>query len=451
MRQGIYILLTGALMLGLTGCSTSRPMQSGNAAYLYNPQELALRPHFVVEHLNDTLSRVHYRLESANLLYIRGSEGPSYQARYAISYALTKSIESAALLDSNKTVYTDGSASPPDKVIRGSFTVNTPSLSTGQQYYHLQVKMRDLHRGTSFQNYIQLDKSSLNQRQYFHFTDTAGRLLYKRHLPPGVPFRLKHNSLSPAFYYVSVYDRDFPMAKPPYSDDASPSFDIDPDTTYRVAADAVLKLPHRGFFHFRMDTSQWAGFTLRSFYPAFPYVAKGAHLAPPLRYLTTAKEYDRLSQKMGQPKEVKQWVDRFWQNRTGSGASAKQLIESYYERVEQANRIFTSYLEGWKTDRGILYIIYGPPDKVFPSSSGETWVYGNQTSSLSYVFNFTKVSNPFSDNDYELERDRRYRFGWGKAIESWRNGYTYDSRDIRRLQDAQDQVIYNRNRSPYWY
>lgn len=443
--------LLGALLLFLGSCTSTRSLQSGNASYLYNPQDLALRPYFVVEHINDTLSRVHYRLESANLLYVRSTEGPEYEARYALSYALTRSMESTALLDSNKMVFTDGSNKPPDKIITGQFAVKTPQLSTGQQQYSLRVQMRDLHRGSSFENFIPLYKGSLKEAQYFRFTDTAGRLLYKRHLPPGVPFRLEHPILRPEFYYVSVYDRDFPVAKPPYADEAPPSFDIDPDTTYRVAANAILRLPHEGFYHFRLDTSTWAGFTLYSFYPSFPYIAKRQHLAPPLRYLTTAKEYESLQKIMGNPAAAKKWVDRFWQNRAGTGASAKQLIENFYQRVEYANRYFSSYLEGWKSDRGILYVIYGPPDKVFKASSGETWVYGNQTSSLSYVFNFSKVANPFSHNDYQLERDRRYRFGWGEAIESWRNGYTYDSRDIRRLQDAQDQVIYNRNRSPYWY
>ena len=110
----------------------------------------------------------------------------------------------------------------------------------------------------------------------------------------------------------------------------------------------------------------------------------------------------------------------------------------------------TRFKEGWKTDRGIIYTIYGAPDKVYRSSSGETWVYGDENSNLSYLFNFGRVNNPFSAEDYALDRSGTYRYGWGQAIESWRNGHVYNSRDIKQEQNEQEQNRY-RQRPPYWY
>ncbi|MDZ7846208.1 MAG: GWxTD domain-containing protein [Owenweeksia sp.] len=104
------------------------------------------------------------------------------------------------------------------------------------------------------------------------------------------------------------------------------------------------------------------------------------------------------------------------------------IARSFLQRVQEANILFSSYLEGWKSDRGIIYVIYGPPSRVYRSTSGESWVYGDESSALSYHFNFLRVGNPFTDNDYSLERSSTYRYGWGQAIESWRNGHIYNSK-----------------------
>ncbi len=436
--------------LFLSACRSPQGMQRANLAYLYDPQELALHGHFQVENLSDSLSRLHYRLNSEDLLYVKAQDEEAYEARFEIAYQLIESLKTQALLDSNAFRFRDRTSAPPQKTISGYFDFRTPERKNAKGQYVLQITLRDLRRSSDFKSFVLVDKGSINAPQYFRLTDTNRRTLFQAHLPPGVPFRLKHTVLKPRFYYVSVYQRDFPLALPPYSSRTSDRFELAPDTTFRVPADSILALPHDGFFHFRLDTSQWQGFTLYSFYPSFPLVGTPSALAAPLRYLTTKEEYASLQSQMGKAMASKEWIDQFWLARAGSAERSRLLIQNFYQRVEEANRLFSSYHEGWKTDRGIVYVIYGPPNKVFRGDAGESWVYGNETSSLSYIFNFLRVDNPFSANDYELERRPQYRYGWGQAIEAWRNGHIYNSKDIRREQDAQDQLQF-RNRSPYWY
>jgi hypothetical protein len=56
-------------------------------------------------------------------------------------------------------------------------------------------------------------------------------------------------------------------------------------------------------------------------------------------------------------------------------------MEEYYRRIEFANTNFTSYIEGWRTDRGMVYITLGPPNDIerhpFESESKpyEIWSY----------------------------------------------------------------------------
>ncbi len=46
------------------------------------------------------------------------------------------------------------------------------------------------------------------------------------------------------------------------------------------------------------------------------------------------------------------------------GTERNELMEEYYARVEYANKTFKHYIEGWRTDMGMVYIIFGPPNNI---------------------------------------------------------------------------------------
>jgi hypothetical protein len=84
----------------------------------------------------------------------------------------------------------------------------------------------------------------------------------------------------------------------------------------------------------------------------------------------------------------------------------------------------------------MIYIIYGPPDKVYKTSEGESWGYrkpvvrsrwgGRFTVSDSYLyFNFKKRENIFSDNDFYLSRSETLVTYWDRAIASWKKGVVF--------------------------
>jgi hypothetical protein len=93
--------------------------------------------------------------------------------------------------------------------------------------------------------------------------------------------------------------------------------------------------------------------------------------------------------------------------------------------VQDANYYFTSYLEGWKTDRGMVYLIYGSPNVIYRTLNSETWIYGEENNVNSLSYSFTKVNNPFTNNDYTLERSVVYKQSWITAVDIWRQGRTY--------------------------
>ena len=94
-------------------------------------------------------------------------------------------------------------------------------------------------------------------------------------------------------------------------------------------------------------------------------------------------------------------------------------MRSYFRRVELANRYFTSYKEGWKTDRGMIYIIFGKPDTVFRFNDREVWDYKNDRLEIS--FTFSRSSSLFDPDNFVLIREKKYENAWYEMIDLWRN------------------------------
>lgn len=105
-------------------------------------------------------------------------------------------------------------------------------------------------------------------------------------------------------------------------------------------------------------------------------------------------------------KEQEQWLRQFWQSRNPTPAQKDNpLQKEYYRRVMTANRQFSSpgaNRPGWKTDRGYVYIVYGPPTDVDRPRPGfgeteryEIWYYRNIQKR--FVF-----QDKFGNSDYRL-------------------------------------------------
>ena len=58
------------------------------------------------------------------------------------------------------------------------------------------------------------------------------------------------------------------------------------------------------------------------------------------------------------------FVVAFWARRDPPGAPENQFKHEHYRRLAFANRHFASNTPGWRSDRGRIYIVYGPPDQI---------------------------------------------------------------------------------------
>jgi GWxTD domain-containing protein len=72
--------------------------------------------------------------------------------------------------------------------------------------------------------------------------------------------------------------------------------------------------------------------------------------------------------------EREQFIEAFWQRRNPDPDSPENTYkEEYYRRIAYANEHFASGIPGWKTDRGKIYIMWGPPDEIDSHPTGGTW------------------------------------------------------------------------------
>ncbi len=159
-------------------------------------------------------------------------------------------------------------------------------------------------------------------------------------------------------------------------------------------------------------------------HPLFPRVASLDAMIDALAYLATPRELSYIQEAV-QPEDRRRRFDRFWGDVIGNRQKASTLLERYYERVEAANLMFTSYKEGWKTDRGMVYIIMGPPMFKENTISTIIWRYDYGSNDPSATFLFER-SNTADDRghfeNYVLERDPEYDYRWRRAVERWRSG-----------------------------
>ena len=163
-------------------------------------------------------------------------------------------------------------------------------------------------------------------------------------------------------------------------------------------------------------------FAVRS--PTFPRITTLDEMVEALVYLATDKELETI-QAAASPAEKKRRFDAFWGGLVPQRMRAANTLKLYYARVEEANLLYTTYKEGWKTDRGMVYIILGSPLYVDTMLDREVWYYSYNESDPLHAFVFERRRLYESGGLFEaylLQRNLQYEHEWRWALERWRRG-----------------------------
>ena len=87
-------------------------------------------------------------------------------------------------------------------------------------------------------------------------------------------------------------------------------------------------------------------------------------------YIITPEELTALRH-LSTNEEREEFIEQFWARRNPNPDSSENTFkEEHYRRIAYANERFSSAVPGWKTDRGRIYIVWGPPDEIDSHPNG---------------------------------------------------------------------------------
>ena len=423
----IYIIVFISVLL-LSSCYITSPTsnQTGNqkanktkAQALYNPFIYRLHPEYFIYEQSPQKTVLYTKIYLSEIKFVPLGSRKKYSGKINIEYRIYADANTQQVLDS---------ASASFKVRKQPNQNNIISYlqlkDYGREQYFLEIITTDVYRRAGVRTYIKVDKNNINSSQKFLVVSKKNNQVYfKNFFRPEHYFSIKHNPPVDSLY-IKYYKKDVPMPYPPFSDKKRPNINTTPDSIWSVSGKESFQFHEEkpGFYFIQVDTTQPGGLPMLNPGPYFPYVKTSLDMVKPLQYLCSEEEYQELINSSNK----KLSVDRFWLDCAGDNtARARELIRIYYNRTLYANVYFTSFTQGWRTDRGMIYIMFGPPKTVKNYPDREIWLYHDKLNFRVLQFVFKKVENSYTDNDYVLERHIDFRSFWFQSIKSWREGKVY--------------------------
>jgi GWxTD domain-containing protein len=287
----------------------------------------------------------------------------------------------------------------------------------------MSISIKDLRRGSSFTQTLKVDKRNKSSRQnYLLYRNSSTVPETVNSIKKGDTIRIisERNTNSVLRFYKYLPEIKLPPA--PFSSN-SPDIPNFKDFVKLKSDSSNSLITEEGLYFATAAEGSDSGYAFFTVSGGYPTVRKIDQLHYPVRYLTTKAEFDDIA-KNKYPKEK---LDQFWIESAGTKDRARVLISSFYHRVEEANTFFSSYTEGWRTDRGMIHLVFGSPTKINRTKNSETWIYGEEESNASLHFHFQKIESPWTDNLFVLNRDPLFKSHWENRVSSWRNGRVYNN------------------------
>jgi len=428
----VCLLISGILLaVVFNSCKTTQQtVDYKDLSYLYNPTKSPINPRYNVINQTDESSVLSVRFSTGDLFFSEANPEGVATARVLLTVKLYSLSQGKVLADTavlDLSIHKDAG--------KQEYIFNVPLKVEKGNEYLAEVKILDRLRLLVAQNFVQFNTLSYNNRYNFrvqgHFDKNE---LFSPVLRIDEYINLVYSRGHIDSLFISFYKPFREVPDPPSMLLPEKTLDYDPQQVVAIPYSDSLPMmfPKEGIYLCSVDRNIKDGFTFLNLGSTYPKLTTPEGMIEPLVYLASQDEMTELKS-AAKPKAA---LDEFWIKCGGNVDKARELIRIFYTRVLYSNYYFTSYKEGWRSERGMIYIIYGPPDKVYKTSDGETWGYkkpvikskwgGRFTVTDSYLaFNFKKRENVFSDNDFYLSRSETLVTFWDKAIASWRKGIVF--------------------------
>jgi GWxTD domain-containing protein len=131
-----------------------------------------------------------------------------------------------------------------------------------------------------------------------------------------------------------------------------------------------------------------------------------------LVYIATPTELSNIEDAENQDQMINRYLD-FWKKKDPTpNTEENELFNEYYRRISYANENFSHYIEGWRSDRGMVFIILGSPNNVdrhpfdLESKPYEVWQYYELNRSFVFVdetgFGDYRLITPLYGDDFRF-------------------------------------------------
>lgn len=383
---------------------------------LYNPGKVIMHPQYKVYHATDNESILFFKLLTSEVLFNQANPQVENQARLRVTYTLYSSLANNEIAHRDTLEFVIDKKSASEQILS---SVKVPTVP-GKTYL-LDITLEDQLRQSMVRDRVLIDRfQAQNQQDWLVLSYPENKVAFEQFFYPGESFRLiKANEKSDRLY-ISVFSPRNVLPLPPFSIGEQPDNIPLPDSSFYMAYSEQLlyKLGGQGIYVFHFKPEPAKGLCLTQFGDHYPQVTEPGDMLPPLQYITTREEY----QKLVDNPDLKGTVDQFWLDKGKTFGNARDLIKVYYNRVVFANLYFASSKQGWKTDRGMIYLLLGPPFAVERAETRETWYYEAAETGEKITFEFNLADDYWIGYDYKLRRKEEFRPIWNRAVDSWRRG-----------------------------
>jgi len=410
-------LLSIAIVIFLASCAVKQSIQY-DYTYLYDDSQKLIKPSFKVFHQSSDSSTLYFEIKSDDILYGKLGGDTTLTARILCKYILYDA-QGKSILDSATVPFFNYNQNAASQLLQSYVKF---AVSVGNKL-PLEVRFRDEYRDLNVVNYLWVDKRENGNSQYYLLKDNK-KVLFEDRIYQQDSVQLYKSSLMPeGTYDIRYANNDFRMAAPPFSreDIIQETTNIDSMHKFVFVDDSLQLFNWAKINEIKPSVGEYDAFYFYHYYEGFPQITDYDQMIDPLRYISTSVEFKRLKD----AKDKKKEVDAFWIKMAGSENKAKKMIKEYYRRVILANKEFSTYREGWKSDRGIIYIVYGKPTTIYKSLDREKWIYGEEHNLLSISFEFNRLNHLMGDNYFQMIRKEEYKSNWYRMVDSWRQGKIY--------------------------
>lgn len=422
-RKILTVSVIIVFFLSLAACVTQQDIIPGGLivnSSKYNPSSYVLHPKFKVFHENETSSKLYIKLYTNELRFSSANKERINKALIRVEYKIKESLSSNDIIDSSRTRISIKKAEGQTSIV-SFFKIKDISID---QYY-IEIFVIDVYSNKKSISYIKVNKTDDDNYQYY-FTVFEENLKpeFDEYFTKRDTFLIKHYKNDLKKMHVSYFNTDFKPAERP-NIEYEENLNLSKDTGWyleKIEDKFLFSGNKPGIYILRADSSKIKGIMKVLFKDDYPLVSRSYQLTESLYYLLSKEEYSKLIN----TDNLKLSADNFWLNTTKNKERASEILKIWYTRASYSNYYFTSYKEGWKTDRGMIYMVFGPPDNMKTSDEGEIWTYTNSKEEKTLKFSFIRNHNSFSDNSYILVRNPNYVSDWSKAVKSWKSGVIYN-------------------------